>query len=115
MFLNGRDSESTISKIKGGYFASVAILISSLSGLARILLSTALSVDVHRRIFTLLGPSSCGKTTLLRMIISFISKAFGQIDKIINDIPTHLRNMGMVFQNYAVFPHMLPDKDNVAE
>ena len=59
--------------------------------------------------FTLLGPSGCGKTTLLRMIIGFNSIEGGTIsldDKVINDIPTHLRNMGMVFQNYAIFPHM---------
>jgi len=59
--------------------------------------------------FTLLGPSGCGKTTLLRMIIGFNSIEGGEIridDKVINDIPTNRRNMGMVFQNYAIFPHM---------
>ena len=66
--------------------------------------------------FTLLGPSGCGKTTLLRMVIGFNSIEGGQIkidDKVINDIPTNLRNMGMVFQNYAIFPNMSV-KDNVA-
>lgn len=66
--------------------------------------------------FTLLGPSGCGKTTLLRMIIGFNSIEGGQIKvdgRIINDIPTNKRNMGMVFQNYAIFPHMSV-KDNVA-
>ena len=76
-----------------------------------------LSVDVRPgEFFTLLGPSGCGKTTLLRMIIGFNSIEGGTIkidDQIINDIPTHLRNMGMVFQNYAIFPHMSV-KDNVA-
>ena len=59
--------------------------------------------------FTLLGPSGCGKTTLLRMIIGFNSIEGGEIrvdGKVINQIPTNRRNMGMVFQNYAVFPHM---------
>ena len=59
--------------------------------------------------FTLLGPSGCGKTTLLRMIIGFNTIEAGEIrvnDKVINSIPTNKRNMGMVFQNYAVFPHM---------
>lgn len=59
--------------------------------------------------FTLLGPSGCGKTTLLRMIIGFNSIEGGTIkvdDKVINDIPVNKRNMGMVFQNYAIFPHM---------
>jgi iron(III) transport system ATP-binding protein len=59
--------------------------------------------------FTLLGPSGCGKTTLLRMIAGFNSVDAGVIrfkEKILNDIPAHRRNIGMVFQNYAIFPHM---------
>ncbi|KGK89968.1 ABC transporter ATP-binding protein [Clostridium sp. HMP27] len=67
-------------------------------------------------LFTLLGPSGCGKTTLLRMIIGFNSIDGGEIkveDKVINNIPPAKRNMGMVFQNYAIFPHMSV-KDNVA-
>ena len=66
--------------------------------------------------FTLLGPSGCGKTTLLRMIIGFNSIEGGTFrinDRVINDIPTNKRNIGMVFQNYAVFPHMSV-YDNVA-
>lgn len=67
-------------------------------------------------LFTLLGPSGCGKTTLLRMIIGFNSIDGGKIkinDKVINNISPAKRNMGMVFQNYAIFPHMSV-KDNVA-
>lgn len=59
--------------------------------------------------FTLLGPSGCGKTTLLRMIAGFNSIEGGTIrfdDRVINDIPTHKRNIGMVFQSYAIFPHL---------
>lgn len=59
--------------------------------------------------FTLLGPSGCGKTTLLRMVAGFNSIEGGKIsfnDQVINDIPPAKRNIGMVFQNYAVFPHM---------
>lgn len=59
--------------------------------------------------FTLLGPSGCGKTTLLRMIAGFNTIEGGKIrfnDKAINDIPAHKRNIGMVFQSYAIFPHM---------
>ncbi|PQD94039.1 polyamine ABC transporter ATP-binding protein [Pradoshia eiseniae] len=60
-------------------------------------------------LFTLLGPSGCGKTTLLRMIAGFHSIDGGTIsfdEQVINDIPVHKRNIGMVFQNYAIFPHM---------
>lgn len=66
--------------------------------------------------FTLLGPSGCGKTTLLRMIIGFNTIEKGEIrldGKVINQVPTNKRNMGMVFQNYAVFPHMSV-RDNVS-
>ena len=76
-----------------------------------------LSLDVQPgEFFTLLGPSGCGKTTLLRMIIGFNSIEGGEIrigDRRINDVPPNQRNMGMVFQNYAIFPHMSV-RDNVA-
>ena len=76
-----------------------------------------LSLDVRPgEFFTLLGPSGCGKTTLLRMIIGFNSIEGGEIrigDRRINDVPPNQRNMGMVFQNYAIFPHMSV-RDNVA-
>ena len=69
-----------------------------------------LSLKIHPgEFFTLLGPSGCGKTTLLRMIIGFNSIEGGTIkvdNKVINNIPVNKRNMGMVFQNYAIFPHM---------
>ncbi len=76
-----------------------------------------LSLDIRPgEFFTLLGPSGCGKTTLLRMIIGFNTIEGGRISvdgQVVNDIPTNRRNMGMVFQNYAVFPHMNV-RDNVA-
>lgn len=76
-----------------------------------------LSLDVREgEFFTLLGPSGCGKTTLLRMIAGFNSIEGGDFyfnNKRINDIDPAKRNIGMVFQNYAIFPH-LSVKDNVA-
>ncbi|MFA6846073.1 MAG: ABC transporter ATP-binding protein [Sphaerochaetaceae bacterium] len=66
--------------------------------------------------FTLLGPSGCGKTTLLRMIAGFNTIEEGTIsfdDVVINAIEAHKRDIGMVFQNYAIFPH-LTVYDNVA-
>ncbi|CDO03749.1 Maltose/maltodextrin import ATP-binding protein MalK [Oceanobacillus picturae] len=59
--------------------------------------------------FTLLGPSGCGKTTLLRTLAGFYQQEEGDIffgDTFINEVPAHKRNIGMVFQNYAIFPHM---------
>lgn len=66
--------------------------------------------------FTLLGPSGCGKTTLLRMIAGFNTVDGGNIffdDKLINQVEAHKRDIGMVFQNYAIFPH-LTVAENVA-
>lgn len=66
-------------------------------------------------LFTLLGPSGCGKTTLLRMIAGFNTIEGGDFyfdNTRINDIPPSKRNIGMVFQDYAIFPH-LTVRDNV--
>ena len=68
-----------------------------------------LSLDIREgEFFTLLGPSGCGKTTLLRMIAGFNSIEGGDFffgEKCINDLDPAKRNIGMVFQNYAIFPH----------
>jgi putative spermidine/putrescine transport system ATP-binding protein len=59
--------------------------------------------------YSLLGPSGCGKTTLLRVIAGFVHPTAGRImlkGKDIAGLPPEKRNMGMVFQNYAIFPHM---------
>ena len=76
-----------------------------------------LSLEVHEgEFFTLLGPSGCGKTTLLRMVAGFNTIEGGEIyfnNKVINNVPPKDRNIGMVFQNYAIFPHLTVAK-NVA-
>jgi iron(III) transport system ATP-binding protein len=67
-------------------------------------------------LFFLLGPSGCGKTTLLRMIAGFIEPTAGQIlfgEKNVTHLPPNKRNAGMVFQSYALWPHMTVF-DNVA-
>lgn len=75
------------------------------------------SLDIKEgEFFTLLGPSGCGKTTLLRMIAGFNKIDDGKIyfnEKLLNNIPADKRNIGMVFQNYAIFPH-LTVAENVA-
>ena len=69
-----------------------------------------LSLEIREgEFFTLLGPSGCGKTTLLRMIAGFNSIEGGDFyfgDRRINDLDPAKRNIGMVFQNYAIFPHL---------
>ncbi|MGN0773159.1 MAG: ABC transporter ATP-binding protein [Candidatus Ventricola sp.] len=74
-----------------------------------------LSLEIREgEFFTLLGPSGCGKTTLLRMIAGFNSIEGGDFyfnDTRINDLDPAKRNIGMVFQNYAIFPHMTVRKN----
>ncbi|PHR24234.1 MAG: polyamine ABC transporter ATP-binding protein [Hoeflea sp.] len=68
-----------------------------------------MSLDISEGSFvTLLGPSGCGKTTTLRMIAGLLDPSEGEIaikGKRVNDVPIHKRNLGLVFQNYALFPH----------
>jgi spermidine/putrescine ABC transporter ATP-binding subunit len=69
-----------------------------------------LSLTIGRgEMVTLLGPSGCGKTTILRMIAGFVRPTSGTVSIAgtpVNNIPPHKRQVGLVFQNYALFPHM---------
>ncbi|WP_143857080.1 ATP-binding cassette domain-containing protein, partial [Nostoc sp. 'Peltigera membranacea cyanobiont' 213] len=83
------------------------------------------SVNVLRRInltiadgefMVLVGPSGCGKSTLLRLIAGLETMTGGNIwvgDRLINDLPPKERDIAMVFQNYALYPHMTV-YDNIA-
>lgn len=74
-----------------------------------------LNADIgNGEMFTLLGPSGCGKTTLLRMIAGFSSIEGGEVafnGRVINDMDPGKRNIGMVFQNYAIFPNLTVRKN----
>ncbi len=76
-----------------------------------------MDIDIEEgSLVTLLGPSGCGKTTLLRMVAGLEEPTEGDIfikGVRINDTPIHKRNLGMIFQNYALFPHKTI-YDNVA-
>ena len=68
----------------------------------------SLSIE-QGQLVTLLGPSGCGKTTTLRLIAGFEFPTHGRIlldGQVINDLPPHRRDMSMVFQSYAIFPHL---------
>ena len=81
----------------------------------KILDGLTFQIDSGERV-GLLGPNGCGKTTLLRMIAGFNTVDGGEIcfdEQVINNLPAHKRDIGMVFQNYAIFPH-LNVADNVA-
>ncbi|MFO1172615.1 MAG: ABC transporter ATP-binding protein [Hyphomicrobiaceae bacterium] len=77
--------------------------------------NVSLSIDKGSFV-TLLGPSGCGKTTILRSIAGLVDPTAGDIrimGRRVNDIPIHKRNIGLVFQNYALFPHKTVH-DNIA-
>ena len=64
--------------------------------------------------FALVGASGCGKTTLLRMLAGFAQPSSGQIsidDALMNDVPPHERPVNMMFQSYALFPHMTVERN----
>jgi ABC-type Fe3+/spermidine/putrescine transport system ATPase subunit len=75
----------------------------------RVVAVDAVTLDIAAgEFFSLLGPSGCGKTTSLRMIAGFDHPDSGRIHvggRDITDLPVHRRDMGMVFQSYALFPH----------
>jgi ABC-type Fe3+/spermidine/putrescine transport system ATPase subunit len=76
---------------------------------ARVLAVDGVTLDIAAgEFFSLLGPSGCGKTTSLRMIAGFELPDSGRVHvagRDITDLPVHKRDMGMVFQSYALFPH----------
>lgn len=76
-----------------------------------------ISMDIpHGEFFSLLGASGCGKTTLLRMLAGFESPTKGEIfidGQPMSEVPPHMRPVNMVFQSYAIFPH-LNVYDNIA-
>lgn len=85
-----------------------------ITGVSHLFGSTLVLKDVslhiaERELFFLLGPSGCGKTTLLRLIAGFYRPASGEVrfgNRRMNDVEPHRRNTGMVFQNYALWPHL---------
>ena len=74
-----------------------------------------LNLEIYKNeFFSLLGPSGCGKTTLLRMLAGFEKITDGRIlldGEDISEIPPHLRPINMMFQSYALFPHMTVEKN----
>jgi len=88
--------------------------VSKRFGDTAVLRNISLMIEDHE-LFFLLGPSGCGKTTLLRLIAGFYHPDAGEIrfgDRPMNGVAPHQRNTGMVFQNYALWPH-LTVADNV--
>ncbi|MCE0483710.1 MAG: ABC transporter ATP-binding protein [Methylacidiphilales bacterium] len=94
---------------------TVSHLVKSFSPGARVVDDVSFAIQPGEMFF-LLGPSGCGKTTVLRMLAGFIRPDGGDIlfdQRRLNDVPPQHRNTAMVFQNYAVWPH-LSVYDNIA-
>ena len=82
-------------------------LSKSFDGITRAVDGVDLAIEPGE-FFALLGPSGCGKTTTLRMIAGFETPDEGRIHvggADVTDVPVHRRNLGMIFQSYALFPH----------
>lgn len=96
--------------------SSIAV---SLEGVVKKYRDQTVLHDVSLRIrrgefLTLLGPSGCGKTTLLNLIAGFADADNGEVfidGKLVTDLPPYLRQIGIVFQNYALFPHMTVERN----
>jgi ABC-type Fe3+/spermidine/putrescine transport system ATPase subunit len=98
----------------------VALTVLRLDGVSKLFGATpavdGVSLEIERgEIFTLLGPSGCGKTTTLRLVAGLEQPDAGEItlrDRVVASVPRrtfvapHKRNLGMVFQSYAIWPHM---------
>ena len=86
----------------------------SLRGLHKVFGSTNVVRDLNLEIadkefLVLLGPSGCGKTTTMRMVAGLEQATHGEISfdgQRVNELPTQLRDVAMVFQNYGLYPHM---------
>jgi iron(III) transport system ATP-binding protein len=89
---------------------NVTKVFASRGGIGEVLAVDDVNLDIEKgELVTLLGPSGCGKTTTLRMIAGFEFPTSGDIfldGETINTLPPHERNMSMVFQSYAIFPHL---------
>ena len=112
------DMSATLDKDKAATTGDAAVQLDSVSksfGSVTAVADTSLKVR-RGEFLTLLGPSGCGKTTLLNLIAGFLEPDSGELfigGERVTDTPPHRRSIGMVFQNYALFPHMNV-ADNVA-
>ena len=110
--LNSRDSHRTGSEIAHAFGAFDLTLDGIVQRYARATNAAVDGVTLEIKageLVALLGPSGCGKTTLLRIIAGFVRQTEGKVivgGQVIDSLPPNRREVGVVFQNYALFPHM---------
>src|SRR6185312_11489382 len=94
---------------KGGSMASVVVSdVRKSFGVTPVLHGVNVTIE-DGEFVVLVGPSGCGKSTLLRMIAGLENITGGEIrigDRVVNNLPPKARDVAMVFQNYALYPHM---------
>jgi spermidine/putrescine transport system ATP-binding protein len=90
--------------------APIAELRAASKRFGAVLAADDLNLSIRRGEFlSFLGPSGCGKTTALRMLAGFEAPSSGQVlldGQVVNDLPAYRRPVNMVFQHYALFPHL---------
>lgn len=97
---------------------TVSLILSDITahyGKTKVLEDLSLQIE-EGELVSLLGASGCGKTTTLRLVAGFLQPTAGSIHlggRDLTRLPAHTRDIGLVFQNYALFPH-LSIRDNVA-
>jgi spermidine/putrescine ABC transporter ATP-binding subunit len=93
-----------------GYDDAAVRLLGASKRFGKVVALEDATLSIRRgELMTLLGPSGCGKTTLLNLVAGFLVVDDGDIEidgKRVNEIPTYKREIGLMFQNYALFPHM---------
>ncbi|SDV49407.1 ABC transporter ATP-binding protein [Chitinasiproducens palmae] len=112
--LNGSNRDASDSSGGGSRATAGAPVAVSMEGVVAKYRDLTILHDLSLKIaqgefLTLLGPSGCGKTTLLNLIAGFTQADTGEIfidGKLVTDLPAHQREIGIVFQSYALFPHM---------
>src|SRR5262249_38611716 len=94
---------------RGAFMASVAIRdVRKAFGAVQVIHGVDIMID-DGQFVVLVGPSGCGKSTLLRMIAGLENITAGEIrigERVVNNVPPKERDVAMVFQNYALYPHM---------
>src|ERR1700746_974338 len=105
----GWQNPGRVQRQRGAFMASVAIRdVRKAFGATQVIHGVDIAID-DGQFVVLVGPSGCGKSTLLRMIAGLENITAGAVrlgERVVNNVPPKERDIAMVFQNYALYPHM---------